>query len=66
VNRCRSLLVIDRSEERRAFTARKIKPLFREGRTKDADCALNAGIIDEIKEVDVPTGIPVISLVFQR
>jgi ATP-dependent Clp protease protease subunit len=53
-------------EERTTLTARQIKPLFREARTKDADYALNAGIIDQIKEINVPTGIPVISLVFQR
>jgi ATP-dependent Clp protease, protease subunit len=53
-------------EERTTLTAAKIKPLFREARTKDADYALNAGIIDEIKDVNVPAGVPVVSLVFQR
>ncbi len=53
-------------EERSTLTAGQIEPLFLEARTKDADYAVNAGIVDEIKEVDVPTGIPVISLVFQR
>ena len=53
-------------EERTALTAAKIKPLFREARTKDAAYALNAGIVDEIKDVNVPAGVPVVSLVFQR
>lgn len=53
-------------EERTALTGAKIKPLFREARTKDAAYALDAGIIDQIKDVDIPAGVPVVSLVFQR
>jgi ATP-dependent protease ClpP protease subunit len=43
-----------------------IGTLFLEAQTKDADWALSCGIIDEIRDVKVPTGHPVISLVFQR
>ena len=46
--------------------AKEIRDLFREARTKDADFALKVGIIDEIREVNIPAGNPVISLVFQR
>lgn len=46
--------------------AKEIGDLFREARTKDADFALSAGIIHEIREVNIPSGNPIISLVFQR
>ena len=45
---------------------RKIRNLFREARTKDADYALSVGIINEIRDVQIPPGSPIISLVFQR
>ena len=44
----------------------QIRKLFREARTKDADYALSVGIINEIRDFDIPSGSPVISLVFQR
>ena len=43
-----------------------IETLFLEAQTKDANWALSCGVIDEIRDVQVPAGIPVISLVFQR
>lgn len=44
----------------------QIQELFREARTKDADYALGVGIIHKIRDVEIPSGQPVISLVFQR
>jgi ATP-dependent protease ClpP protease subunit len=40
--------------------------LFRDAQTKDATYAVGAGIIHEIKNVQIPVGCPVISLVFKR
>ena len=45
---------------------RQIRNLFRETRTKDADYALRVGIIDEVRDVQIPAGSPIVSLVFQR
>jgi ATP-dependent protease ClpP protease subunit len=53
-------------EERTTLTSPQIEPLFRDAQTKDADYAVSAGIVHEIKEVAIPSGTPVISLVFQR
>lgn len=53
-------------QERTTLTEEQIADLFRGQRTKDAAYAVGCGIVHEIKEVNVPTGIPVISLVFQR
>lgn len=44
----------------------QIQELFREARTKDADYALGVGIVHEVRDVQIPPGHPVISLVFQR
>lgn len=43
-----------------------IETLFLEAQTKDANWALACGVIDEIRDVKVPAGVPVVSLVFQR
>ena len=43
-----------------------ISDLFREARTKDANYALSVGIINEIRDVKIPSGSPIISLVFQQ
>ena len=48
------------------LNAREIARLFREAQTKDASWAINKGIIHDIRDVQIPTGCPVISLVFQR
>jgi ATP-dependent Clp protease protease subunit len=53
-------------EEHSTLTTDQIEALFLEARTKDANYAVDAGIVNAIKDVDVPAGIPVISLVFQR
>jgi ATP-dependent protease ClpP protease subunit len=53
-------------EERTSLSAKQIKPLFREAKTKDATYAVSAGIVHKIEDVNIPAGAPVISLVFQR
>jgi ATP-dependent protease ClpP protease subunit len=52
--------------ERTSLEEDAIAPLFREAQTKDAAYAVGAGIVHEIKDVEIPPGGPVISLVFQR
>ena len=44
----------------------QIEPLFREASTKDAAYAVGTGIVHEVKDVEIPPGSPIISLVFQR
>lgn len=53
-------------EERSNLTPEQIEPLFREAQTKDATYAVGAGIVHEIKDVEITAGAPVITLVFQR
>jgi ATP-dependent protease ClpP protease subunit len=44
----------------------EIKTLFTEARTVDANFAIEKGIIHEVREAQIPSGSPVISLVFKR
>ena len=53
-------------EERTKIDKALIPKLFREAQTKDANFAVSSGIIDEIRDLQIPPGGPVISLVFQR
>jgi ATP-dependent Clp protease, protease subunit len=53
-------------EERSTLTSDQIEPLFREAQTRDAEYAVGAGIVHEIKDVEIPSGVPIVSLVFQR
>lgn len=53
-------------QERTQITAEQSEALFREAQTKDATFAAGCGIVHEIREVKIPPGGPVISLVFQR
>jgi ATP-dependent Clp protease protease subunit len=53
-------------EERTQLTNPVIKELFREAQTKDATYAIGCGIVQEIRDLQIPTGSTVISLVFQR
>ena len=48
------------------LTEVEVAGLFRQAQTKDANFAIEKGIIHEIREVQIPAGIPIISLVFQR
>lgn len=52
--------------DRTSLDERQVMDLFREARTKDADYAKSVGIVHDIRDVNIPTGQPVISLVFQR
>jgi ATP-dependent Clp protease, protease subunit len=52
--------------ERSQLNAGEISDLFREARTKDAAFAFEKGLISDIRDVNIPAGAPVLSLVFQR
>lgn len=52
--------------ERTKISEEDAGALFREAQTKDAAYAISSGIIHEIRDVQIPVGGPVISLVFQR
>jgi ATP-dependent protease ClpP protease subunit len=52
--------------ERTTLNKRQVGNLFKEARTKDADYARSVGIIHDIRDVAIPPGAPVFSLVFQR
>jgi ATP-dependent Clp protease, protease subunit len=53
-------------EERTNLTNEQVNGLFLEAQTKDATFAIGCGIVHEIRDVQIPAGGPVISLVFQR
>lgn len=48
------------------LNAKQIAQLFRQAQTKDARYAMSKGIIQDIRDVQIPTGCPIISLVFKR
>lgn len=52
--------------DRTKISETEVANLFRQAQTKDADYALANGIIDEIREVNITTGVPIVSLVFKR
>ncbi|MCJ7510006.1 MAG: ATP-dependent Clp protease proteolytic subunit [Dehalococcoidia bacterium] len=52
--------------ERTKISEKDVAALFLEAQTKDATYATGCGIIDEIKDVQIPAGATVVSLVFQR
>jgi len=52
--------------DRTTLDETQIGELFREARTKDADYAKTVGIVHDIRDIQIPLGSPVISLVFQR
>jgi len=53
-------------EERSKLANDDIATLFLEATTKDAAYAASVGIVDEVRDVDIPPGSPIMSLVFQR
>lgn len=53
-------------EERTQLTKEDVATLFLEATTKDAPYAASVGIVDEVRDVDIPPGSPIQSLVFQR
>lgn len=52
--------------ERTSIDEGQVSDLFREARTKDAEYAKSVGIVHDIRDVQIPSGSPVISLIFQR
>jgi ATP-dependent protease ClpP protease subunit len=52
--------------ERTKISKDDIDRLFLEAQTKDAAFAAGCGIVDEVRDVQIPMGSPVVSLVFQR
>ena len=53
-------------KQRTKLSESKVRGLFREAQTKDAAFAASCGIVDEIRDVQIPAGSTVVSLVFQR
>ncbi len=53
-------------QDRTNLNAAEISELFREARTKDAAFALEKGLVHDVRDVNIPVGSTVISLVFQR
>jgi ATP-dependent protease ClpP protease subunit len=53
-------------EERTTLAGEQVDRLFLEAQTKDATFAVGCGIVHEIRDVQIPPGGPVVSLVFQR
>ena len=53
-------------EERSNLTHKQVLALFREAQTRDAAYAVSSGIVHQVRDVQIPAGSPVISLVFQR
>jgi ATP-dependent protease ClpP protease subunit len=52
-------------EERTRLTKYEIESMLREGQPKDPAFALGYGIIDDIRDVKVPAGVPVIQFAMQ-
>jgi ATP-dependent protease ClpP protease subunit len=52
--------------ERTKLSEKIVDGLFSEAQTKDATFAISSGIVHEVKDVQIPTGSTVVSLVFQR
>jgi ATP-dependent Clp protease, protease subunit len=52
--------------DRTTITQDEVEGLFREAQTKTAEFARERGIVDEIREFQLPAGAPIISFVFKR
>jgi ATP-dependent protease ClpP protease subunit len=55
-------IILDRTK----LNQSQVRRLFREAVTKDAAFAASCGIIDQIRDVQIPPGSTILSLVFQR
>jgi ATP-dependent protease ClpP protease subunit len=53
-------------QERTALTPNQVKAMFREARTIDSAFAAGCGIVNQIRDVQIPVGSPIFQLVFQR
>jgi hypothetical protein len=49
-----------------SLKSEEIESLFREATTKDADFAVRNGIVQAVRDAEIPKGAPLIQLVFQR
>lgn len=52
--------------ERTSINADQAADLFKEARTKDSTYAAANGIVTDVRDVNIPPGSPIFSLVFQR
>ena len=52
--------------ERTKLDQKVVETLFTEAQTKDAAFAVSTGIVHEVKDVQIPPGSNIVSLVFQR
>lgn len=52
--------------QRTSLSAEDIESMFLQGQTKDAAYAVSAGIVHEVRDVQIPPGVPTFALVFQR
>lgn len=53
-------------ESRTTLTGEVLSGLFLEAQTKDAEWAVDVGMVHEIRDVNIPAGQPIQALVFQR
>jgi ATP-dependent protease ClpP protease subunit len=53
-------------QERTKLSQADVEALFRQAQTKDAAYAASCGIVDEVRDVQIPAGSSIASLVFQR
>jgi len=58
--------IADTISQHTNLTESEVAKFFRETQTKDSNFAISKGIIHEIRDVQIPKGTPVISLVFKR
>lgn len=49
-----------------SLKSEEIEGLFREATTKDVDFAMRNGIVQAIRDAEIPQGSPLVQLVFQR
>jgi len=52
--------------QRTHITIADAEGLFREAQTEGVDFALEKGIIHEVRDVQIPSGVPIFPLIFQR
>ena len=52
--------------ERTRIPLNEVSNLFLEQQTQDAAFAVSKGIVHEVRDIQIPAGAPVVSLVFQR
>jgi ATP-dependent Clp protease, protease subunit len=53
-------------EEHSSLNTAQVEDLFREMQTKDAAYAASTGIVHDVRNIQIPAGAPIQSLVFQR